>query len=111
MTEVKYVAAQKAWLAMTELNEGDKVRVMRAAETKELGWQDVWTSSMAAAVGKEYVVTRIYGRRGLQLNYNNGTFFPFFVLDPVRKHPESSLVGKEVSVTIDGKTYKAVIKE
>jgi hypothetical protein len=109
----KYIAAQKAWLEMTGLKVGDKVKVTRAFKEGEFGWcgrgvEHSMTHKLSN-VGNILTVTEIYGddnhpEDGIALE---GYFYPFFVLEPIQKEP--SLSGSVVEVKINGKTYKATI--
>jgi hypothetical protein len=111
----KYIAAQKAWLEMTGLKVGDKVKVTRAFKEGEFGWCGARSGNALAMsrklsnVGNILTVTEIYGdddhpEDGIALD---SYFYPFFVLEPIQEEP--SLSGSVVEVKINGKSYKATI--
>jgi hypothetical protein len=110
----KYIAAQKAWLEMTGLKPGDKVKVTRKAKNGEFGWSNSWEPDMSKMVGKELIVNKLptsYEEKGVSLEKTAmwpHYWYPFFVLEPIQKEP--SLSGTVVEVTVNGKTYKATIQ-
>lgn len=70
---------------MTTFNVGDKVKITRAAKTRENGWYNSWVHDMDKAVGKIGTVER-RDYYGVQVNIPgvNGTYYyPEFVLEQV----------------------------
>lgn len=61
-----------------------KVRVVRKAESGELGWDNSWVHEMDASIGNTYTVMRDFGRRGISLSAS-GYSFPPFVLEIVEE--------------------------
>lgn len=78
-----YLAMQKA----SGIKPGDTVRVMRKAESYEMGWGQPWARSMDIFVGKEYKVFALskFEDFGFVLDGVSGYLFPFFVLEVVKK--------------------------
>lgn len=72
----KYIRDQKAWLKLTGIKEGDRVRIIAKADSFQCGWPTVWTSLMDGideGVVEEIDEAGILLRPCLQ-------YFPFFVL-------------------------------
>ena len=60
---------------------GDTVKVLRKAQSKEMGWTGYWPPDMDDAVGNEYTVSAIeIGEYQLDCLY----WFPFFVLEKIK---------------------------
>jgi len=76
-TEEAYLVMQGA----SGIKVGDKVKVLRKADSQEMGWGPAWTRSMDACVGQTYMVCSINGDQGICLSC--GWSFPFFVLEKV----------------------------
>ena len=78
---------RKAHQTMQEncgINVGDTVRVLRKAETQEMGWTADWNPDMDKCIGKQGVVTYIHSSSavlGIEVLCWN---FPFFVLEKVK---------------------------
>jgi hypothetical protein len=109
MTKGKYTAAQIAWLEMTALKVGNKVKVARKAKDHEFGWDNSWEPDMSRTIGKELTIVRDAGEFGIKLKTGGCEYaFPFFVLEPIQEEP--SLSGSVVEVKVNGKTYKATIQ-
>lgn len=64
---------------------GDTVKVLRKAETDEMGWNNSWTTSMNKSIGKEFKVLRDANKRGFEISDSFGLSYPFFVLELVKK--------------------------
>jgi hypothetical protein len=67
---------------------GDKVKILRKAETEEKGWLNTWTKGMDLFVGKEGEVTEICGKYGIEVKLCPGNIeleyeFPYYVLEKV----------------------------
>lgn len=73
------------------IEEGDTVKVLRKAESKEEGWRIAWNPHMDGFVGQTLTVNLIQEGRGLQCA-SEYYWFPFFVLQLIEKaKPESAL--------------------
>jgi len=75
---------QVAYLIMQEasgIKEGDTVKVLRNAETHEMGWGNSWTPEMTKNIGKKLIVSYI-GVENTGINLD-GQCYPFFVLKKV----------------------------
>jgi hypothetical protein len=101
-----------AYLAMQEasgIKPGDTVRVMRKAESYEMGWGQPWPRMMDIFVGKEYKVFGLskYDQNGFILNSASGYAFPFFVLEVVKKAKPHF---KDIQVSLSPH-YLAIVKE
>ena len=100
----KYLAAQKAWVALVDLKVGDKVKLNRVATTHELGWDAYWVSDMDKALGQEVEFMGIENANGIQLRFMNGSSedsarFPFFILDKIiPKLPDPIKISSEYSI-------------
>lgn len=83
-----YVERQDTWLADNGIKVGDKVRVVRKAESLDDGWQTVWNPDMDEAVGKVGTVSHIpanFRGCGIEVDVPDvGEFmYPYFVLEKV----------------------------
>lgn len=69
------------------LKVGDRVKVLRKAESGESNWDNTWCHDMDKYVNKIYIITHDFGCPGFQLNTVpaiSSTFsFPYFVLKKV----------------------------
>jgi len=112
----KYAKAHDAWLEMTGLKKGDRVRVLRSAKDNEHGWGWHWTSQKEKCVGEVFEVVNVDERdytdgKRVGCVLSNDNFYPFFILEVVeQKKEEPSLKGAEVEVKVNGQTYKAIIQ-
>jgi len=92
---------QEAYMSMQNacgIKKGDTVKVLYAAETRVMGWQNSWTSEMDNNIGKELVVYEVDGY-GLNLE---GLGYPFFVLQKIKSGVENIKISDE---------YEAIIQE
>jgi hypothetical protein len=109
------IEIEKAYRMMQDasgIEIGDSVRVLRAAESYEMGWIAKWHDEMNAYIGGVFRVTAVYPGGGFQLE--NTCFFPFFVLQIVRKgDPHFEEDKKLVLDSIDTHlaTMKTLIKD
>lgn len=105
--ELSYVERQSKWLADNNVKVGDKVRVVRKAQSREDGWGNAWVEDMDDWVGKVFKVDRIYSDDGIRLvDSHSWWVFPYFVLEKVELEYEpydlsdldlrASLLGKAV---------------
>lgn len=90
-TVSNYRKSQEEWLCENGIKTGTTVRVIRKAESYELGWCNEWASDMDACVGKIGWVDLIenYGSYGIEIRFDNkkadGMLFPYFVLEKVEE--------------------------
>ena len=84
MTSEEYIKMQKMWLKATGVKEDSWVKVTRAAESHESGWNNLWMPEMDEFVGKVLRVEGPWNRVGIKLNVDNSSYysFPFFILEP-----------------------------
>jgi len=76
--------AYRTMQAASGIKVGDRVRVLRRAGDREMGWFNYWNSHMDDTIGKEYTVTEVRPRTiGLSCDW----FFPFFVLEKIFPTP------------------------
>ena len=65
---------------------GDRVKVVRIAQSHEDGWNNDWVADeMNRCVGEEFEIRRIWNDKGISLGGYN---FPFFVLERVESPEE-----------------------
>lgn len=85
----QYIEAQKAWMALVDLKQGDSVKILSTAKSHEHGWHNSWNSNMDEEVGKVLTVVRdANGGGGITLRNDKGSvsfLYPFFVLQKVDK--------------------------
>lgn len=78
--EKLYLELQKE----ADFRVGDRVKVLRAAESWENGWQEVWDSEIKDKfVGKTFKI-RDVSKWGISLRYGEGALawhFPYFILE------------------------------
>ena len=98
-----YDKLHDAIIKATGLKVGDTVKVLRKAESYELGWKTCWVSMMNPSVGKEYKVRKI---DSFGATLNDGHFFPLHILEIVKRGVELPVFylkdGYEVKVQEDG---------
>ncbi len=84
---------EEAYRVMQEANglkAGDTVRVLRKAESREMGWITCWCNGMDACVGEKGTVKKVTNRSvGVFFEGNIKTWynFPFFVLEKIEPAP------------------------
>lgn len=81
MDKNAYQRLQDAWVKETGAKAGDTVKVVVAAKSGQLGWNDSWLKEMDASVGKEVTIQHI-GDGGVTFK-EVSFYFPFFVLEVV----------------------------
>lgn len=64
---------------------GDKVKVVRKAESREGDWDNSWTPSMNESIGKVLTIMKNCKLYGYKLNDFHGLDYPEFVLELVEK--------------------------
>lgn len=94
---------EKAYKLMEKncgLKEGDKVRIMRKAKTRELGWNNVWVEPMDNVVGKEATVDSV-SKHGLGIRFKGMPYYyPWFVLEKIASAPPKIVIdGKEIEIS------------
>lgn len=89
----QYQEAQDA----SGLQVGDKVRVIRPAHDRELGWSNSWNGDggMDDSIGEIGIIMGLWGGTGtgVQISFPNapeasGFGYPFFILELVEPAPE-----------------------
>ena len=84
--------------AASGIEVGDKVRVLRRAKSREMGWEGFWRPRMDFALNEVMEVTRFNSAGGLELGL--GFYYPFFVLELVEKATSTiTLFGKKYNVS------------
>ena len=63
------------------INVGDIVKVVRKAQSEEMGWTGYWQPDMDDTIGNEYTVSDIIDGDYL---LDDDWWFPFFVLEKVK---------------------------
>lgn len=85
-----YVERQDEWLKANNIAGGDKVRIVRRAESHEDGWDNNWPARMDDDVGKVGFVVEDNGDKGIVVDTENGYWsYPYFVLEKVKDEPET----------------------
>lgn len=86
-----YEVRQYKWLKANDIGEGDKVRIVRKAESYEDGWDNNWPARMDDEVGKVGFVVEDNGDKGIEVDTENGHWsYPYFVLEKVKDEAEKS---------------------
>jgi hypothetical protein len=84
----KVMAMNEAYLEMQNscgIKKGDKVRILRKAESYELGWDCNWVEEMDCYIGKSGEVSDT-GSYGIGVSFVAANYaFPFFVLEKVEE--------------------------
>ena len=86
-----YGKGQEEWVRKNDIKTGTTVRVIRKAESHELGWCNNWLPEMDACVGKTGWADLIegFGDYGIEVHFDNDNAcaselsFPYFVLEKV----------------------------
>ena len=93
---------KEAYMIMQEncgIEVGDTVKVLRKAKDNEMGWKDLWNFKMDSIVGEEAKVESLDGN-GIYLHFNDTHkrwWFPFFVLEIVKKKSKKKTVTLELT--------------
>lgn len=90
--DLPYKDRLKLWLKEHDLKVGDKVRIVRKAESHENGWHNSWASKMSEAVGAIGTLRDVgIDSLGLSVYCDKiGTWsYPYFVLEPVKEADEA----------------------
>ena len=89
--EKSYEERQDEWLKANDIAGGDKVRIVRRAESHEDGWDNTWPALMDDDVGKVGFVVEDNGDKGIVVDTENGHWsYPYFVLEKVKDEPEDA---------------------
>lgn len=98
-----YREAQEAFIKMSGLKKGTKVRIRSKAKDNQYGWNAVWCVYMDDFVdnGKIYTVDYVNGSHGVKV-FDEPYNWPFFCLE---------IVNEEVKVRLDSGEYDAVISD
>lgn len=89
---------------------GDKVKILRKAESFECGWKNGWVPEMNRMVGMTSIITGDSGEYGFVLE--DGLGYPYFVLEIVSEtyldgHKKSGIkVGDQVKVLRIARSYE-----
>lgn len=90
--EVKksYVERQDDWVKKNNIKIGDKVRLIRKAESVEDGWPNVWPDKVDGWVGKILKVKGISGGNISCYDFETNDWFnlPYFVLEKIMEHKD-----------------------
>lgn len=82
-----HIAAFDKWVADNDIAVGDQVKVVKACQSYENGWADVWDRSMDSFVGEVCTVvnltTMLPGEMRLESPDGAKFYFPHFVLEVV----------------------------
>lgn len=81
-----YLQRQAEWVEKNGIKPGAKLKVTRAAKSREDGWMNSWTRTMDGFVGGEVEFRRDAGPIGIACN-GIAYDFPYFVLEPVPVKP------------------------
>ncbi len=95
--------AHKVLARSCGIKKGDTVKVLRKAESYELGWSELWSGYKDEAVGNIFKVQLVQPDGNIAVgNKQHGQwYFSFFVLEIVEHVPEIKLTidGKEVPIS------------
>ena len=88
--EMSYVERQAKWIADNRIKRGDKVRIVREADSREDGWESNWIPYMDEAVGKVGTVSSIssnFRESGIEVSVPDvwPSRYPYFVLEKVEE--------------------------
>lgn len=110
--EPSYVERQAKWIADNDVKRGDKVWIVREADSHEDGWDNFWTLGMDETVGKVGTVSDILSRsRGCGIEVDvpdvGPSFYPYFVLEKVKpRYVPFDLRNPEVRKSLRGRWIK-----
>lgn len=89
------------------IDVGDRVKVLREAESHAMGWDFPWLPTMNKHIGKIFTVIYVGANSGIKLNTSDNMpdnymnyAFPFFALELIEKAP------KTFNISLDGKSYE-----
>lgn len=82
--------------ACSQLQVGDKVKVLRSAESYRDGWDNTWTSSMHDAIGKTCTVKIIDKRSGIYFEESDNLDYCWFPAHVLEKVVDTDVLGAYV---------------
>lgn len=95
MTKDEYKLNQAKWAAKNSIHNGSKVKLVRAAKSRECGWNNTWEDTMDEYVGM--IGTVVYTEDhddsfGIEVEFYDKFIWdiPYFVLELVEKPQEPS---------------------
>lgn len=100
-----YAERQAEWIERNGIKVGSRVRVTRAAESHEEGWNNTWEPLMTRAVD---TVDEINYIEDCGIHLKEGYYFPYFVLEPVNdeyRKPTLEDVGQIIEVSWNGEHW------
>ncbi len=78
-----YEERQAEWVKENDIQDGDKVRLLRKAEDHEDGWGCYWGTGIVGDVGKIIGLDSLWGVR---VSFSESSYwYPFFVLEKVKE--------------------------
>lgn len=80
-----YRKKQAEWVKANNIKEGDKVKILRKAESHEDGWNDIWVGN---EVGKTGVIDVIHSDNIRVKTNTESHWYPYFVLEKIVYKPE-----------------------
>lgn len=85
-----YIERQDEWIKKNDLKIGDKVRLIRKAESVEDGWPNVWPCAADGWIGNILRVMDIDSQNIVCYNPDSDAWFgfPYFVLEKVMEHKD-----------------------
>lgn len=86
LREKTYEERQAEWIKANNIKEGDKVKILRKAESHEDGWNDIWVGN---EVGKIGVIDVIHSDNIRVRTNTENHWYPYFVLEKVEDKPEA----------------------
>ena len=83
--ELSYEERQVEWFRANNIRRGDKVRIVRKAESHEGGWSDIWVGNEVGKIG----VIDVIHPDNIRVKTNTAShWYPYFVLEKVEDEPE-----------------------
>jgi len=80
--QLSYEERQAQWIKDNGVKVGTKVEILRAAESGEDGWDNVWDVDMSKSIHDITSVAAIRGPYGIRVGRYN---YPYFVLEVVKE--------------------------
>lgn len=100
--------AYKVMQAACGIKVGDTVKVIRKAQSHEMGWDNNWSSDRFVGKAGRVVDIRTTGS-GVQIDGDCDNFlFPFFCLEKVKSAPHTIAFDGQEPVEISDKSYEAL---
>lgn len=97
-----YITAQRAFIAEHNLTVGDRVKILKKADSHVMGWGVGWGSSMDETVGMTGTIREIhigtYESAGINIAIDGTDWnYPWFVLE---------VLPKQVTVTVGSEEFQ-----